>query len=658
MSIPVNHSSKYRADIDGLRAIAVLLVLVFHFRLVPGGDVGFIGVDIFFVISGYLITGILFSDLEQGRFTFSEFYVRRIRRLAPAFFVMLILAVGLGAWILFPADFRELSRQVLSAQFYVSNFYYWKNVSYFGLSAQSAPLLHTWSLAVEEQFYLLYPVLIYILHRFFRKFFWWALAGIGLLSLALSIGLSAVKPGFSFYLLPTRAWELILGGLIVPLQARMSSGGKVRVDVAVAVASVALLVGALFLHKPDTALPGYFALLPTMAAAGFIVAGAWGDRRLNVGLSFAPLVAVGRISYPLYLVHWPLHVFPAILLGQAYGWASRFAFFLLSIALATVVWRYVEEPVRNKRVVPTNRTLLGAYAAGLLVTVSFCAMTAFSNGFPQRFSPEAVRLAEFADDKVPPLTECQFELGVRFDGGFGCVIGAAGQEPTWLIVGDSHAWAAHEALDRWFKLSGATAKFAFRHSCPPLQGISLLADKGVCAAFNDEIRSYLGHSGSIKHVMLISTWRQFIEGRIVDRETGHVLDVANDSTAFKKIFHQNLVWLQEHEKISHLWEPVPGALASVPEALARDNVRGMYSELRPLLAAYQSDYRFLFEAIKSEAELINFRYSPSKVLCASGRCDVDIEGIPLYFDNAHISKSSWPIWLQVLRSPTQPLNGE
>lgn len=616
-----------------------------------GGDVGFIGVDIFFVISGYLITGILFKDLEQERFTFSEFYVRRIRRLAPAFFVTLVLTAGLGAWILFPADFRELSRQVLSAQFYVSNFYYWKNVSYFGLSAQAAPLLHTWSLAVEEQFYLLYPILVFVLHRYCRKYFWWALAGVGLLSLLLSFGLSAAKPGFSFYLLPTRAWEQILGGLVVPLQARLPGAGKKRMDVMVAAISVVLLVVALCSHRPDMALPGYFSLLPTVAAAGLIVAGDWGGRGVKMGLSFAPLVAIGRISYPLYLVHWPLHVFPVILLGQAYSWPWRFVFFLLSFALATLVWRFVEEPVRKKRVLQSNRSLLRAYGAGLLLTVSFFAMTELSNGFPQRFPPAAVRLVQFADDKVPALTECQFEIGSRFDAGFGCVLGVTSQKPTWLIVGDSHAWAAHEALDRWLKLSGATAKFAFRHSCPPLQGISLVADKGVCAAFNDEIRSYLSHSDSIKHVLLISTWRQFIEGRITDRDTGHVVDVANDSAAFKKIFYQNFSWLREHGKTSHLWEPLPGARASVPETLARDYVRGAPAEIRHSLADYQADYRFLFEAIRNESELIDCRYSPSKFLCASGWCDVVIDGVPLYFDNAHMSKSSWPKWLQVLQNP-------
>lgn len=651
MSIPINHSSKYRADIDGLRAIAVLLVLVFHFRLVAGGDVGFIGVDIFFVISGYLITGILFKDLELGRFTFSEFYVRRIRRLAPALFVTLVLTAGLGAWILFPSDFLELSRQVLSAQFYVSNFYYWKNVSYFGLSAQAAPLLHTWSLAVEEQFYLLYPILVFVLHRYFRKYFWWALAGAGLLSLLLSLGLSAAKPGFSFYLLPTRAWELILGGLVVPLQARLSGAGKTRIGAVVMALSVVLLVVALCSHRPDMALPGYFSLLPTVAAAGLILAGDWGGRGVKVGLSFAPLVAIGRISYPLYLVHWPLHVFPAILLGQAYSWIWRFVFFVLSVALATLVWRFVEEPVRKKRVLQSNRSLLQVYGVGLLLTVSFFAMTEISNGFPQRFPPEAVRMAQFADDKVPALTECQFEIGSRFDAGFGCVLGVKNQKPTWLIVGDSHAWAVHEALDHWLKLNGRAATFAFRHSCPPLQGISLVADKGVCEAFNNEIRSYLSRTDSIKHVLLISTWRQFIEGRIIDSETGNVLDVSNDSAAFRKIFHQNFSWLREHGKTTHLWEPVPGARASVPETLARDYVRGEPSEIRHSLADYQSDYQFLFGAIKNESELINCRYSPSQFLCVSGLCDVVIDGVPLYFDNAHVSKSSWPKWLQILNSP-------
>lgn len=651
MTTTDHRPAHYRSDIDGLRAIAVLLVLVFHFRLISGGDVGFIGVDIFFVISGYLITGILYADLESGRFSFSEFYIRRIRRLAPALFATLLLTVVLGAWLLFPANFEELARQVLSAQFYVSNFYYWKNVSYFGLSAQAAPLLHSWSLAEEEQFYLLYPVLVFVLHRFYRRHFWLALAGVGALSLLLSGVLSSIKPGFAFYLLPTRAWELILGGLAVPLTLHMGAW-QARHGMAVAAASCALLVLALFTYTPGIPVPGLFALLPTLAAAGLIVSGA-GNASTRPLLGSRPMIAIGRISYPLYLVHWPLHVFATVLLGHAYTWNWRFAFFLLSIALAALVWRWVEEPVRSKRVLPLNKQLLGAYGMGLTLTASFYVAADWSHGFPDRFSPPVQRMASFAEDKVPPLGECQFEVGKRFDQGFGCIVGDTHKAPTWLIVGDSHAWAAHDALDRWLQSRGVSAQFAFRHSCPPLQGITLVQtdDKGGCKAFNDEIRNYLGHTDAIRQVMLISTWRQFPEGVVSDSSNGQVLDTTKDSAGFQKVFHQNLAWLHEHGKTVHLWEPVPGARLSVPESLAKDLARGTSTELRHSLSDYQSEFKFLFDAMRNDADWIDFRYSPSRRLCSSGLCDVVSEGTPLYFDNSHVSRSSWPIWLDVLQAP-------
>lgn len=220
-SVTRRGSLEYRADVDGLRAAAVLLVVVFHFNLIAGAEAGFIGVDIFFVISGFLITSLLRRQLDEGTFSIKAFYLNRVRRLAPALFVVLMLVMAAGSLLLFPADLLELSKQALLSQLYVANFYYREHITYFGLHAPSVLSLHTWSLAVKEQFYLLYPVALLLMHRYLRRYFWATL----FVGLAVSFGLNIFwvqsKPEFAFYLLPTRARELLSGGLIPFLNARL-----------------------------------------------------------------------------------------------------------------------------------------------------------------------------------------------------------------------------------------------------------------------------------------------------------------------------------------------------------------------------------------------------------------------------------------------------
>ena len=205
----------YRPDIDGLRAVAVLLVLVFHFSLIPTVNAGFLGVDIFFVISGFLITTILAEQFANSEFRLSGFYVNRIRRLAPALFVVLILSLLAGWFLLFPGELIDLARQILWSQLYLANIFYWRNINYFGLQAHDVFLLHTWSLAVEEQFYLLFPGFLLLVFRFAKRFLWGTVALIGLISFGLNIVFVSWKPEAAFYLLPTRAWEM----LVCPLRS-------------------------------------------------------------------------------------------------------------------------------------------------------------------------------------------------------------------------------------------------------------------------------------------------------------------------------------------------------------------------------------------------------------------------------------------------------
>ena len=230
----------------------MLLVLVFHFDLVSGGGAGFIGVDVFFVISGFLITSILRRQINEGTLSLRSFYLGRIRRLAPSLLVTLVAVLVTGSALLFPNDFVELATQVLASQFYVANIYFWRNINYFWMGASNAFLLHTWSLAVEEQFYLFYPLAVIAIHKYARRYFWHAIT-IGLfVSFSLNIAFVGRKPEATFYLLPTRAWELLTGAL-VPIIALKWFRSR-AVDELLGVLGIVLIFGG------GRALPGRYSI--------------------------------------------------------------------------------------------------------------------------------------------------------------------------------------------------------------------------------------------------------------------------------------------------------------------------------------------------------------------------------------------------------------
>ena len=296
---------KYRAYIDGLRAIAVLAVLFFHADIGCGG--GYVGVDVFFVISGYLITGLILKDLDGGQFQLVKFWERRVRRILPAVAVVLLACLATGWFLLFSLDFKELGESVLAQALLVSNIYFWRESGYFAQAAEMKPLLHTWSLAVEEQFYLLFPFLLIAFKRFSRKSLVPGILLLCCISFSLSVYCSYRHASVNFYFLPTRAWELLLGSFLAAIPAQrtstrwltesLSSGGLLAI------------LCAVFFYGPDTRFPGISALLPCVGAALIIWAN---DHTLTcVGklLAIRPVVFIGLISYSLYLWHWPMLVF-------------------------------------------------------------------------------------------------------------------------------------------------------------------------------------------------------------------------------------------------------------------------------------------------------------------------------------------------------------
>lgn len=635
---------KYRSDIDGMRAVAVLMVLIFHFSLVPKVAGGFLGVDVFFVISGFLITTIVTQQLDSQRFKLTTFYLNRIRRLAPALFAVLLGVMMAGALWLFPSEFWDLSKQVLASQFYYANIYYWQNVNYFGLNARDLLLLHTWSLSAEEQFYLCYPAFLLVLHRRFRRHFWPVLAMTMIASFCLNIFFVARKPEAAFYLFPTRAWELLMGGLLPALSAKWI---RPRVtDEAIGIIGAALLIVALTCYQVNFAIPGYYALLPTVGAACVLLSGMQHMTAVSRWLSYSPISYLGKISYSLYLVHWPINVFAAQLI-PAYSMMWRWAMFVLSIGLAALVYHLVENPIRLRRWVPSNIKLLSAYSLGLLVTLSAFVVVGITRGLPQRFDPEVVRLASFVNDKPEPLTECEF-ASQPVSMLATCKLGLAGTEPTWLIYGDSHAWAAHAAFDLWLKRNKQAGLLVFQHACPPVSGIHFAFGKDGCFRFNQAVVQFIEGHPEFHHVVLVSTWKWPVDGGLLSG-SGALLNPQESTELFTERFVRTTEHLSGLGREVFVWEPVPGGRENVPMGLARAAWRHAPSNLEFSLDEYRADNRLFFDAVAKASPWITATYSPSQALCATGKCVVEVDGKPLYADSAHVTNSSAEVWIQVLQ---------
>lgn len=464
-------SLPYRPDIDGLRAISVLAVILFHAD-VPGFSGGYVGVDVFFVISGYLITQVLVAPSDRGLSgQLRHFYVRRCRRILPALIVMLLVSTLFAFWLFLPGDLVRFGMLLTYTGALVSNLAVWRSGGYFDLDSPANPLLHLWSIAVEEQFYLVFPLVFLVSGRTFIGWRRALLLGAGLLSFALCVWASYYKPVANFFLVPTRAWELLLGSLVALGLGRSLSEHPAR-DGLAAVALFAIL-GCIVWYDESMRYPGLYALVPCVAAALLLVTAQHSPSRPGRWMSAKPLVFTGLISYSLYLWHVPVLAFADYYYIRPLEPWHLFALMLLTYLLSAASWRYIEAPVRRRAVLASDVRFLST-AGGATVVVAILGLILWRyEGLPERL-PERLgdTYAKLISDpgrlRQDAIACVQRTLSTIAAGNL-CHYGAsAGVAADVVLWGDSHALALLPAYERIAAARNVRVHVAALSSCRPL----------------------------------------------------------------------------------------------------------------------------------------------------------------------------------------------
>ena len=604
----------YRPEIDGLRAIAVLAVLFFHSQLkFPGG---YVGVDIFFVISGYLITGLILADLQAGTFSFRDFWERRIRRIVPAATVTVLACLVLGFALMLPTDFEELGRSAVAQVLLVANVFFYYETDYFGGPAESKPLLHFWSLAVEEQFYLFFPFALVALHRWRRGAVLPALGGLALASLALSLVGVAKFPSATFYLLPTRVWELAAGALLAVNGGRLPLPERSRG--LIGWGGMALMIAPMFLYDHETPFPGLAAIPPCLGAVLVIWATGSEAGVLKRVLSWRPSVFIGLISYSLYLWHWPVKVFTHYWFTGLYGpLALRLAVVPVSFALAWLSWRYVETPFRTKRSqFLSTRIFAGAAAAGV-ATLLAGAVIAGRDGMPARF-PEEVERYDAAYDDRPEIEEADLTIEAAEQGAIP-VMARGHRAESILIWGDSHARVVSPAVKAMCQQIGVTGFRATRSETAPLLDWS---DDDIRRHNSAVFRWIAEHRPTI--VVLVARWETVL------RDPADEASLAGTVRALESA----------GVKVA-LMRQVPSQRRDIPKSLARAALLGEDPESVGVRvadhAAFTRRSNEIIDRVAAASPGLRV-LDPVPYLSRDGQCFAEHDGRPLYYDYQHLTR--------------------
>ena len=543
---------QYRAEIDGLRAVSVLPVLLFHagFQLFSGG---FVGVDIFFVISGYLISSIIIEDIQNKCFSLVNFYERRARRILPALFLVMIVCIPFSwVWML-PNQMKDFSQSLVAISFFASNIQFWRESGYFEPAVELVPLLHTWSLSVEDQFYLVFPIFLILIWRFGWQKVFWIIVIFGTASLILSEFGWRYQASANFYLAPTRAWELFAG----VLTAFFIKEKGVQRSNFLALMGLAAIICSLFVYDENTPFPSFFAALPVSGAC-LIILFAARDTLVARMLSHKYLVGLGLISYSTYLWHQPLFAFFRI---RFQGQPSEFLMLSLSvfsIFLAFFSWKYVERPFRDKNRFGRTKILFFS-AIGLLSFASFGLLGHAENGFQKRIQGWK-ELKEIPTVNVNYCHNKGRKTSSEMERGEYCFVGNGDLKVS--IIGDSHAAALFDAAHDYLATIDKSAIAVSGGFCAPLlNGFEAGEDckEAIHIALNHAIASE-----EIETIVLAAEWANYSTGYREDNppkmwrdDQGIAKNSSENAEIFKRSFSLTFDTLSKSGKNIIIVYPVP-----------------------------------------------------------------------------------------------------
>jgi peptidoglycan/LPS O-acetylase OafA/YrhL len=677
---------KYRPEIDGLRALAVIPVILFHagFEFFGGG---YVGVDVFFVISGYLITSIILAEKKNDNFTLIGFYERRARRILPALFFVILCCLPF-AWIwMLPSQIKEFSESIMAVSVFVSNFLFWRESGYFAPAAELKPLLHTWSLAIEEQFYVLYPMVIVLFWKFGKRFLV-SMISLGLLvSLALAqfggnINISPpfIEPNFqftaipysSFYLTPTRAFELMIGALtafyLYGEKDRMIKTNSPIRQIA-GISGLLLLIYAILEFNYSTPFPSLFTLVPTIGAALLIV---FASPYTLVGqlLSHRILVGIGLVSYSAYLWHHPLFAFARL---RSINEPSLWVFGALCVAamvLAYFSWRYIERPFRNKNFF-NRKQIYGISMAASLVLASTGFVGHHFNGFPERFSGLELVATNTQNNKIRELNfqkVCQIESPIdEYKNIKMCKFGDLNSKEVIFLHGDSHAKALFFEIDKLAKKNNYVVIFTDNRNCAAIPYIyegnnSSLKRIEHCHKSHHAVLNYIKKKNP-KMVIFVYRWTfklypikdQITELGYNNGEGGIELPqyreyfamadskftqtAVSKSSSVKKFVKEFL----DKDIPILLTYPIPETGWNIPHLNGKNILfnGGFKSSISSSFSQYKARNNFVINTLNSIGHHEKlFRFKPSKVFCntyIADRCVAQIDSVPLYNDDNHLS---------------------
>lgn len=650
---------EYRREIDGLRALAVVPVILFHagFQFFGGG---FVGVDVFFVISGYLITSIILAEKTTGTFTLANFYERRARRILPALFLVMFACLPFAWFWLLPPDMQSFSQSLVAVSAFASNILFWRTSGYFETAAELKPLLHTWSLAVEEQYYVLFPVFLMLVWRLGKR---WVVASLGLaaaLSLALAQWGVVIRPTFAFFMLPTRGWEILVGAFIA---FHFAEEHRPRIPPwvrqALAGAGLLLICLAIAVFDKNTPFPSVYALVPTLGAA-LIILFATPETLAGRLLGSKAFVGIGLVSYSAYLWHQPLLAFARHRSMDDLGQGLLASLCAASLVLAYFSWRFVETPLRNRKRFDRRKIFLYG-AIGSVFFAGFGLVGHLTRGYFHRSYPPTFLRIEAAAAEVGKNGKCWDNITESRSLAKACTVGADGAERNLAILGDSHAGALVHEIG---VAASARAMGAYDYTyngCLPLRGGSAKerdAFQLACSGMRQDLWDRLQKHTLPKTFILLSRWTIWLEKKRFDNKEGgieHGEDVAwfapeseglGYAAALKKSYRDSVRKMLDAGYKVVLVYPVPEVGWDVPTRLGHIHLSQGHLDKGDVSTSHQvfiERNRQAYEALDAIGEHPNLvRVWPEKIFCdtlVKGRCVTHINGAPLYFDDDHLSNA-------------------